>query len=369
MKFAIITHALHYRENERVYAYAPYVSEMNLWGRYVDEFLVVAPSATQLDTAINSAYEQNQIRWIRIPAFSLVGIGNFLRTLFVLPVIFIKVFRACAAADHIHLRCPGNVGLIGCVAQMFFPKKPKTAKYAGNWGSNEGQPWSYRFQKWLLANTFLTRNMQVLVYGDWPDQSKNIKSFFTATYSENEKEDLANRDYTGVLQFVFVGTLSPGKQPLWVAQFVDTLNNLGQKAVVDFYGDGQERAELEQYIANRGLEDTQRVHGNKPRELVKKQLQKAHFLLLPSRSEGWPKVVAEAMFWGCIPVVTPVSCVPWMLGNGGRGFLVSGAAEDEAGLFLKSIKERDLGNMRQAGANWSRNYTIDLFEKEIQKLI
>src|SRR5690606_34200508 len=48
----------------------------------------------------------------------------------------------------------------------------------------------------------------------------------------------------------------------------------------------------------------------------------SHFLILASKSEGWPKAVAEAMFFGCILIVTPVSCVPWMLNYGSRGILI-----------------------------------------------
>jgi hypothetical protein len=32
------------------------------------------------------------------------------------------------------------------------------------------------------------------------------------------------------------------------------------------------------------------------------------------------KAIAEGMFWGCIPVGTAVSCVPFMLDEGKRGF-------------------------------------------------
>ena len=70
------------------------------------------------------------------------------------------------------------MGLIGAIVNILFPNKQKTAKYAGNWDPKSKQPWSYRLQKWILSNTFLTKNMQVLVYGEWPNQTKNIKPFF-----------------------------------------------------------------------------------------------------------------------------------------------------------------------------------------------
>src|SRR5690606_25435867 len=128
-------------------------------------------------------------------------------SLFKLPVILFKIFKACQKTDHIHLRCPGNIGLLGCLVQIFFPKTPKTAKYAGNWDPKAKQPLSYKLQKWLLNNTFLTRNMQVLVYGNWENQTKNIKPFFTATYTDSEIEKPLERDYSGHLQCVFVGSL------------------------------------------------------------------------------------------------------------------------------------------------------------------
>jgi hypothetical protein len=44
-------------------------------------------------------------------------------------------------------------------------------------------------------------------------------------------------------------------------------------------------------------------------------------VLLPSNSEGWPKAIAEGMFWGCVQLQTAVSCVPYMLDYGKEGLL------------------------------------------------
>ena len=56
---------------------------------------------------------------------------------------------------------------------------------------------------------------------------------------------------------------------------------------------------------------------------MKKAFIEAHFLIFISKSEGWPKVVAEAMFWKCLPISTDVSCVAYMLDYGKRGTIVS----------------------------------------------
>ena len=134
---------------------------------------------------------------------------------------------------------------MGCFVQILFPKKTKTAKYAGNWDPNAKQPISYKLQKWILSNTFLTRNMQVLVYGNWEQQSKNIKPFFTASYSNSEIITPIQRDYNGVLNFIFVGSLVAGKRPLLAIQIVEALHKEGKHVCLDLYGDGNLKEELQ----------------------------------------------------------------------------------------------------------------------------
>lgn len=79
MKFAIITHVVHYQEDGKYYAYAPYVNEMNLWGKYVDEVLIVAPKTTKNDANINSAYQQKHLQFIQYQLFRLFQFIKLLR--------------------------------------------------------------------------------------------------------------------------------------------------------------------------------------------------------------------------------------------------------------------------------------------------
>ncbi len=369
MKFAIITHVDHVIDKGQYFAYGPYVREMNLWLRYVDEVIIVAPLTKKELSKIDLAYKHQHIEFLRVPLFDVTSLNHLAKTFLKLPILLFSIYKAMQQADHIHLRCPGNMGLLGCLVQIAFPKKPKTAKYAGNWDPKSKQPWSYKLQQAILRNTFLTKNMKVLAYGDWPQETKNILPFFTATYFEKEKEAVVKRDYTTRLQFLFIGTLSPGKQPLYVLALVKEFIQHKVDVVLDIYGDGSERKAMEKYIKEHQLEKYIHLHGNQPKEIVKEQLQKAHFLVLPSKSEGWPKVVAEAMFWGCIPMVTPISCVPWMLANGERGFLLTQAAEKEVLLLLENLDTTKLATMAEKAVLWSRHYTLDYFETEIQKLL
>jgi glycosyltransferase involved in cell wall biosynthesis len=370
MTFVIVTHVPHTLENKQYYAYAPYVREMNVWLRYVEELILVAPEVTNPVSAIDSVYEHKKIQFVPIASFDVLSLPSIMRSIFKIPRICWRIFLAMRAADHIHLRCPGNIGLLGCLIQILFPNTPKTAKYAGNWDPNSKQPWTYKLQQWILNTPFLTRNMQVLVYGEWEATSKNILPFFTATYAESEKVPLLALGTNTRIDFVFVGALVPGKNPLYAIQLVAHLFVKGLDVRLHLYGEGPERAILEAYIHEHQLETTVFLMGNKNSETVKAAYQKSHFVILPSESEGWPKAIAEGMFWGCIPIATMVSCVPFMLDYGERGILIEMDVERDCEQIAAVLRnEFDFDTKRIAASNWSREYTLEVFEEGIREVL
>ena len=105
-------------------------------------------------------------------------------------------------------------------------------------------------------------------------------------------------------------------------------------------------------------------------DTIKTAYKENHFLILPSQSEGWPKVVAESMFWGCVPVATPVSCIPTMLNQGQRGLLLTMDIKNDVQQFRNSIDQKNVYQSKAThAAIWSRQYTVDYFEAEIRKLV
>lgn len=372
MTFLIITHVPHIKEGNYYFAYAPYVREMNIWIKNVDKLIIVAPLDLKKKSAIDIQYENSNIEFISIESFDILTVKESGKAIFKIPKICWTIFNAIKKSDHIHLRCPGNIGLLGCFIQILFPSKIKTAKYASNWDVDSVQPLSYRLQRWLLNNTFLTRNMQVLVYGNWENSTKNVKSFFTATYYEHEKQPVEIRStHQKPIRFIFVGTLTKGKNPYYGIEIVKSLNKLGIFATIDLYGDGILYEEIQSLINQTQLQDFVFLKGNQTKDSLKEVYKNAHFLVLQSGSfEGWPKVVAESMFWGCLPLAIPTSVVPQMLDNGKRGLLLTANIEQDVKTIKALINDNRLYQQKgQAAMDWSRNYTLTIFEEEIKKLI
>ncbi|MFK7058776.1 glycosyltransferase [Flavobacterium oreochromis] len=375
LSFLIITHVPHIQVGNQFYGYAPYVREMNIWLKYFDKVIIVAPKSESQITKIEESYNHKNIEFIQLDSFNILNFRSIVKSIISIPKNLIIISKAIKKSDHIHLRCPGNMGLLGAILQIFFPKKIKTAKYAGNWDPKAKQPWTYKLQRWILSNTLLTKNMQVLVYGEWPNQTKNIKSFFTATYSEKERlEGYSDEKFNELIQkeikFLFVGTLTLGKRPLYAIQMVEKLLKLGYTISLEIYGDGILKEQLFLYVKEHNLENTIFIKGNQSKENLKEAYLKAHFLILPSESEGWPKVVAEAMFWGTIPLASRVSCVSNMLNNNERGILLNWNLEEDIQHITDLIKNEKLLKMTSQKAQlWSQDYTVEQFQLEINNLL
>jgi glycosyltransferase involved in cell wall biosynthesis len=370
MKLLIVSAAPFIFKGGKCFAYSPYVKELAVWEEYAGEISFCCPVWKTQNGLLVDEIKFEIKNHFKLIDFNLNNLVNSIKAFFYAFFNILIIFKAMNQADHIHLRCPGNIGLLGCLVQILFPNKPKTAKYAGNWDPKSKQPWSYRLQKWILSNTLLTRNMQVLVYGEWENQSKNIKPFFTATYLESDKNVFKEKSLDQTIRFIFVGTLVKGKNPLYAIQLVEKLFEKGYSVQLDLDGEGVERESLERYIVKFNLEKIIKLKGNQSKDFVKEGYQNSHFVILPSKSEGWPKAIAEGMFWGCVPIATPVSCVPFMLDFENRGLLLKMNVDEDV-LQLETLLNNELEFITKSrkAFDWSTKFTLDVFEKEIRKML
>lgn len=370
MKLAIFTLVEHIEHQGKYYGYAPYIREMDLWNTHFDEVTVVAPlSENKTIDAITIPYEHPNIKFVTVPVFNIKSVGSIFRLLLSIPNVCFKMVKVMHHADHLHFRSPSNISAIAALLQVFFPMKKKTMRYTGNWDPKSKQPIGYRFQRQLFSNTFLTRRMTGLVYGNWRDMTKNINPFFAATFHENEKKNSAERDYSSQLKFMFTGGLVAGKRPLFAIRVIESLQSRGISCSLDVFGDGPLRAKMDIYITQNNLDKTIKLHGNQDKEILKGALKDSHFVVLPSKSEGWPKALAEGMFFGCIPISTKISCVPWMLDDGKRGILIEAQLEDAVYEIQSVITNDNLKEMSKAAKLWSQEYTVEKQVSEIDKIL
>ncbi|MEO9953557.1 glycosyltransferase [Nonlabens sp.] len=379
MKLLVISDAPILSNSGKKEAYAPYVKEMDLWMQHTSDVSFVCPAKYDRKL-LTQPFQKQDFKQIGLRRLEFHTLLSAFISLITIPYQAIVLWNAMRKADHIHLRCPGNLALLACLIQITLPRKRKTVKYAGNFDPHASQPLAYRWQKKILSNTTLTKNIDVLVYGEWPEQTKNIKPFFTATYSENDRGSFT-KGFNAPYQFIFVGTLSQNKNPQLLVELIDQLNKEGVVAQAHFYGDGPMMDELKTMADSHATPCY--FYGNQSSEVLKAAYEKAHFSFLASQSEGWPKAVAESMWYGCVPIATPVSCVPWMLGIneelkkendtlehiGSRGLIFEDKEQVVFDIKKLISKPETMAVMSQNAVAWSQEYTIEKFEREIVKLV
>lgn len=368
-KFLVITYAPTIEKDNELCSYPPYVNEMEMWFEKVDEVRIISPFYYPEDVFLKPFKNSERIKRYHVPFVSFSNLKNTLLSLLYYPYIMLQLFRAMFWANHIHFRCPGSIPLVASLVQIGFPFTKKTVKYAGNWDPKSKQPLSYRIQKAILRNPYLSKNIKVLVYGEWPNQTKNVVPFMSATYTNDERIPYTKKDYKGILKFVFIGSLVVGKRPLYTIQIIEALLQQGVSCELHMYGDGNLKETVERYVNSKELADKVFVYGNQDKEVIKTAVQNAHFTILPSKSEGWPKAIAEGMFFGAIPISTRISCLEWILGQGARGILIDTDLESAVKEIMKALNEADLHSMSKEALDWAQQYTLDRLNLEMKKAL
>ncbi len=135
-------------------------------------------------------------------------------------------------------------------------------------------------------------------------------------------------------QILFVGRLAKIKGPDVL------LRALAQLKACDWHctlvGDGPQRPELEALARSAGLTERLTFAGWQPRDALLSWYQRASVFVLPSRQEGMPNALLEAMACGLPAVATRVSGSAELVLEGETGFLVP--PEDDTAL-AQALKE------------------------------
>lgn len=131
--------------------------------------------------------------------------------------------------------------------------------------------------------------------------------------------ELQNR-FSGVSLFLCVANFLPVKGQDILLQALALLPEDAGAAI--FVGDGPEQPRLEKLVKELGL--TQRVFfaGKQPHDEIAEWMSAVDVLVIPSRNEGWPTVIFEALACGLQVVGTAVGGIPEALDSDELGIVV-----------------------------------------------
>ena len=329
MNLLVISHTPHYQENGEVSGWGSTVRELDQLATLFREVVHLAPLHSEPAPQSSLHYSQKNIQFVPVkPAGGeriIDKVSIFWRT----PSWLAAMKREMLKADVIHIRCPAGISLIALLAQRLWGKgKPCWVKYAGNWNPSKREPLSYRFQRFWISKNY--HHGVVTVNGDWVDQPDHVVTFINPSFSRSELHQAyvtsADRKISAPLELLFVGRVEIEKGVGRVIQIATGLLQRGTDFHINIIGDGPNRKAYEQVALEHGLAGRIDFLGWKKRLEINNYYRQTHLLLLPSSSEGWPKVLSEAMAYGVVPLASTTSNIPLLLSKAQTGQAI--AAED-----------------------------------------
>lgn len=375
MRLLIVSNMTHYQGTDgRVVGWGPTVEEIDALATIFEEVRHVAflhpgsPPPTLLP------YRAPNVRFLPLPPSGGPALAHKVGILRRSPTYVARMLREFQWADVVFVRCPSNVGLIA-IMLLAFCRRPRYrwAKYGGNWRPDGPEAWPYTLQRWWL-NRGLHRGA-VTVNGRWPGQPQHVYTFLNPCLSQKDVEQGRRagegKELRPPLYLLFVGRVEEAKG---VGRILDVAKRLQAERVpfeLHLVGDGPERPAFAQRARDERLAGCVTFHGWQPKPALAHFYQRAHILLFPSSSsEGWPKVLSEAMAYGVVPVAGAISSIPQVLAETGAGVVLP---PHDVEAFVRAVLGyvNNPGEWRRAsraGMAAAERFTYDAYLRAVRQM-
>lgn len=279
------------------------------------------------------------------------------------------------APDVIQVRIP-SMFASGAFRAVRRSRKEITSYVAGDWYTSFISNYSFWGNK-FIAKVLDRQQVDVIensvCVSAGPELARKYKSiaevypYFSTTHDEVKRVE---KDYRE-LNFLSVGRLESQKRVEDAIYALSLLKNRipDRKFTFTVCGEGKSRGDLESLCKDLGLEHHVNFVGYiQDDDTISKLYQKAHILLFPSVSEGTPKVLAEAMSHGTVPIaVRTTGSIRYIINNNENGYLVE--AHSPEGIF-KSINnficnEKNRDDLVNGCYRYAQEHTI---VREVEKM-
>ncbi|MBS1772960.1 MAG: glycosyltransferase [Bacteroidetes bacterium] len=361
MKLLIISHTDHYvDESGIVKGWGPTVREINFLSQNFEQVIHIACLYKNSSPPASSVAYNDNVKFMPIPPFGGNGLKAKLSILISAPAILNAIKKELKNVDVFQFRAPTSIGLYVIPYLTLFTKKKGWYKYAGNWMA-KNTPISYALQRWMLNH----QSRAVTINGQWENQQSNILPFENPCLYQSDRKDgevVYSKQFTAPFRLCFAGRLDAGKGIGRIFEAIEAHPNKAFFSGLDIVGDGH----LMQHLKNIKLSIPVTFHGALSREKLFEIYKQSDFLLLPSDSEGFPKVVAEAANFGCIPIVSDVSSIGQYV-NETSGFLWNKEVESFTA-FFSSINFSDSVTLKKKARNAYRMADAFTFDNYFRKL-
>lgn len=370
MKLAIISHTEHYHTADgTVVGWGPTITELN---HLIKDFemiyhLAFLHEGPPPESAL--PYASEAIVFVPMKPLGGTKMVDKMKLLTAMPSVLKNVADVLRQVDVFQFRAPTGIGVYTIPYLTYFANKPGWFKYAGNW-QQQNPPFGYRIQRQLLKK----QSKKVTINGRWENQPKHCLSFENPCLTQAERTEgntvLMKKTYQPSFRFCFVGRLEDAKGVGRILEAFSKIKQSEKVTEIHFAGNGENFEKYKRFAEENNLPAV--FHGFMHRDAVFDLYRSCDFFLLPSTaSEGFPKAIAEAMNFGCIPIVSDISSIAQYV-NDTNGVVLPKCDADALATAIDTLLSQDAEYLRhkaKVGYQAVADFTFAHYRSRIQNEI
>lgn len=340
MKLAIISHTEHYKTaNGTLVGWGPTVKEINHLLEVFDTIYHVSMFHDTEAPVSALPYNSDCVIFVPLPALGGKTIRAKLQLLWKAPNVLQLVHHTLKKVDFFQFRGPTGIGVYVIPYLTLCVKNPGWFKYAGNWNQKK-PPLGYRLQRWMLKK----QSRKVTINGRWSNQPRHCLTFENPCLTDEDLiagEQLSKqKSLEGALTYCYAGRL---EKPKGVERIIKAITELPveEKKMIDkvhLVGDGEDLNYFKSIADTTGVDFV--FHGGLSRGQVFEIYKDSDVFLMPTTaSEGFPKVIAEAMNFGCFPIVSNISSIGQYIKHEKTGICLNPVTSENLKIAIMSLKK------------------------------
>lgn len=389
MKLLVINDAKIYKNNGELFAKDTYPIFIKEISKHFAKVTMCSPiiekSFTDIKKYSKFLSDNQKSNMECVSSFPYDSFIDYFKKLYKIPILTPKFVKLVKKSDAVLLRTNGlNIFFVAIIciyySKPIFPYVVGYPEHVAKTGSKYKSPLIFFLGKlhtlcikWLIrkasANLFVSEYLMNKLGMDKKDNQyvvyTNLVKSRDISYKSN---DVLNKKY----RLVFVGRLAHEKGLNYLIEAIKLLINNGTYVELCIIGDGNEKEKLESLCEELDIKQYCKFLGfiSYGRKL-NKVYQDSDIFVLPSLSEGIPKVLLEAMANGLPIIASDVGGIPEIIKDMENGILVTPKSPEVIAGAAKMIIEKDSLRKKliQNGYNFVKEHTAEKEAEKVAKLI
>ncbi len=279
------------------------------------------------------------------------------------------IAREFACADAVHAAVPGDVGTIGFLLGLL-TRANLFVRYCNNWFATRTP--AELLWKWAMRRFAGGRNVMLATggaHGPPAPDSPSVAWIFATSLEEREIRACARlreRLPGESPRLILVGRQEQGKGTGILIESLGEIAKTFPGVTLEVLGDGGALPDFRRLAERHGVAGRVTFFGNVDRATVVERLRAADLFCFPTTSEGFPKVVLEALACGVPVLTTKVSVLPVLLERG-AGLLLDDAtpASVADGVRRCFAEEAAYRTMSARALETAREYSLERWQAAI----